>query len=181
LEDSPLLLGHREPMDQFKLWLRLWSADAILWIGDVFHSGKPEHASHFRPIADWNLIGPVMGNFTSSCTFRPGTFSRSEDSILARQFLVVESDTLSRDQIGSVFKYLQQRLHYRLHCIVDTGGKSLHGWFSPPSPRHEPGLKAGLTALGCDPKLFSRSQPVRVPGAFRDGNTQRLIWIRDLI
>jgi len=25
---------------------------AFVWIGDVFSSGKPEHRTHFRPIAD---------------------------------------------------------------------------------------------------------------------------------
>jgi hypothetical protein len=38
-------------------------------------------------------------------------------------------------------------------------------------------LKVGLTAFGCDPRLFNYSQPVRVPGAFREGKLQRLIWL----
>ena len=40
-------------------------------------------------------------------------------------------------------------------------------------------MKAALTVFGCDPKLFTYSQPVRVPGAWRDGKLQRLIWLRD--
>jgi len=39
-------------------------------------------------------------------------------------------------------------------------------------------MKAGLEAFGCDPKVFTYSQPVRVPGAWRDGKMQRLIWLR---
>ena len=31
--------------------------------------------------------------------------------------------------------------------------------------------------FGCDPKVFTYSQPVRVPGAFREGRLQRLIWL----
>jgi hypothetical protein len=72
------------------------------------------------------------------------------------------------------------RLKYRLHCIIDTAGKSLHGWFEAPRNKVlENRLKAGLVAFGCDPKVFTYSQPVRVPGAFRDGRLQRLVWLKD--
>jgi hypothetical protein len=40
-------------------------------------------------------------------------------------------------------------------------------------------LKAGLEVFGCDPKVFTYSQPVRVPGAWREGRLQRLIWLRE--
>lgn len=40
-------------------------------------------------------------------------------------------------------------------------------------------LKAGLEVFGCDPKVFTYSQPVRVPGAWREGKLQRLIWLRE--
>ncbi len=61
---------------------------------------------------------------------------------------------------------LRRRLHYDLQCIVDTAGKSLHAWFDAPRSKvFENRLKAGLVAFGCDPKVFTYSQPVRVPGA----------------
>ena len=79
---------------------------------------------------------------------------------------MVESDTLSRDEVGAVFAYLTRRLRYKLHCIIDTAGKSLHAWFdAPPNKAFESRLKVGLEVFGCDPKVFSYSQPVRVPGA----------------
>ncbi|HEY6009240.1 MAG TPA: hypothetical protein VIU40_13020 [Geobacteraceae bacterium] len=181
LEDSPLAADARDPEDQFRLWLTLWPPDSTLWIGDVFDSGKPEHASHFRTVADWSQIGPCMGNFTCPSAFRSGCHSRADDNVARRHFLVVESDTLSRDEIGAVFAHLRRRLHYRLHCIIDTAGKSLHAWFSPPqTPVREARLKAWLKGLGCDPKMFGHSQPARVPGAFRDGRLQKLIWLREL-
>ena len=62
---------------------------------------------------------------------------------------------------------------------LDTGGKSLHAWFDAPRNKVlETRLKAGLVAFGCDPKVFTYSQPVRVPGAWRDGKLQRLVWLR---
>jgi len=178
LEDSPLLVADRDPEDQFRTWLRLWPACSTVWIGDVYSSGRPEHRSHFRPVAEWYQIGPAMGNFTCGSAFKPGSYQRSNQSLDGQRFLVVESDSLSRDEVGAIFAYLQRRLHYQLHCIIDTAGKSLHAWFeSPRDEVRERRLKAGLVVFGCDPKVFTYSQPVRVPGAWRDGKLQRLVWV----
>ncbi len=92
----------------------------------------------------------------------------------------MESDTLGHDEVGAVFAYLRRRLRYELHCIIDTAGKSLHAWFDAPRSRLLEGrLKVGLEALGCDPRMFTCSQPVRVPGAWREGKLQRLVWLRE--
>ena len=178
LQDSPLVVADRDPDEQFRTWLNIWPAHSTVWIGNVYSTGKPEHATHFRPVSDWYQIGPVMGNYTCASAFKPGTYSRSNETIEGQRFMVVESDSLSKAEIGAVFSYLQRRLHYRLHAIIDTAGKSLHGWFGvPPNKLMEDRLKVGLTAFGCDPSVFTYSQPVRVPGAFREGKLQRLIWV----
>ena len=180
LAESPLLVADRDAEQQFRTWLKLWPACSRVWIGDIYSSGKPEHQTHFRPISDWYQIGPVMGNYTCGSSFKPGSYSRCNENLNGHRFLVVESDILTRDEVGAVFAYLSQRLRYRLHCIIDTAGKSLHGWFdAPPNKVFENRLKAGLQVFGCDPKVFTYSQPVRVPGAWRDGKLQRLIWLRD--
>jgi len=179
LEDSPLAVSERDAEDQFRTWLKLWPACSTVWIGDVYSSGKPEHRTHFRPVGEWYQIGPVMGNFTCGSSFKPGSFSRSNENLTGHRFMVVESDTLSKDEVGAVFAYLRRRLRYPLHGIIDTAGKSLHGWFDAPrSKMLENRLKAGLEEFGCDPKVFTYSQPVRVPGAFRDGKLQKLVWLR---
>jgi hypothetical protein len=180
LEESPLLVAERDAQDQFRTWLKLWPACSTVWIGDVYSSGKPEHRTNFRPVADWYQIGPVMGNFTCGSSFRPGSFSRCNENLNGQRFLVIESDVLSKDEVGAIFSYLRRRLHYRLHCIVDTAGKSLHAWFDAPKNRlFESRLKAGLEVFGCDPKVFTCSQPVRVPGAWRNGKLQRLVWLKE--
>jgi len=179
LADSPLLVADRDAEDQFRTWLKLWPACSRVWIGGVYSSGKPEHRTHFRPVAEWYQIGPVMGNYTCGSSFKPGCYARSNENLNGHRFLVVESDTLTRDEVGAVFAYINRRLRFNLHAIIDTAGKSLHGWFDAPCNRTaEQRLKAGLVVFGCDPKLFTYSQPVRVPGAFRDGRLQRLIWLR---
>ncbi len=180
LSASPLQVSERDPDDQFRTWLKLWPAHCHVWVGDVFSSGKPEHRTHFRPVSDWYQIGPVLGNYTCGSSFKPGSFQRSNENLNGHRFLVIESDTLGKDEVGAVFAYLRRRLRYRLHCIIDTGGKSLHAWFDAPRNKVlESRLKAGLVAFGCDPKVFTYSQPVRVPGAFRDGRLQKLVWLRD--
>ena len=180
LGESPLLVAQREADDQFRTWLKLWPACSTVWIGDVYSSGKPEHRTHFRSVADWHQIGPVMGNYTCGSSFKPGCWQRSNENLSGHRFMVIESDTLTRDEVGAVFAYLRRRLHYDLHCIIDTAGKSLHAWFdAPPNMIFENRLKAGLEVFGCDPKVFTWSQPVRVPGAWRDGKLQRLIWLKN--
>ncbi len=180
VEDSPLQVCQRDAEDQFRTWLKLWPAHCHVWIGDIFSSGKPEHKTHFRPVADWYQIGPVMGNFTCGSSFKPGSFQRSNTNCNGMRFLVIESDTLAKDEVGAVFAYLNLRLHFNLHAVIDTAGKSLHGWFDTPrDKRIEARLKAVLSVFGCDPKLFTYSQPVRVPGAYRDGKLQRIVWLKD--
>jgi hypothetical protein len=180
LAESPLQVSERDGNEQFRTWLKLWPAHSTVWIGDVYSSGKPEHRTHFRPVADWYQIGPVLGNFTCGSSFKPDSYQRSNETIDGHRFLVLESDTLSRDEVGAVFAYVRRRLRYKLHCIIDTAGKSLHAWFDAPRTRlHEGRLKAALQVFGCDPKVFTYSQPVRVPGAFRDGRLQRLVWLRE--
>lgn len=180
IEESPLQVAERDADGQFRTWLKLWQPCSTVWIGDVFSSGRPEHRTHFRPVSEWYQIGPVMGNYTCGSSFKPGSFSRCNENLNGQRFMVVESDTLSKDEVGAVFAYLQRRLRYPLHCIIDTAGKSLHGWFDAPKRKViENRLKAGLHVFGCDPKVFTYSQPVRVPGAFREGKLQRLIWLRE--
>jgi hypothetical protein len=180
IADSPLQVCHRDADDQFRTWLKLWPAHCHVWIGDIYSSGKPEHRTNFRPVADWYQIGPAMGNFTCGSSFKPGSFQRSNAHCNGTRFLVIESDTLAKDEVGAVFSYLNRRLHFNLHAVIDTAGKSLHGWFDAPrDKRIEARLKAVLTAFGCDPKLFTYSQPVRVPGAYRDGRLQRIVWLKD--
>jgi len=177
-ESSPVGLCELTGPQQFAAWLGIWEPHSVVWIGDVYSSGKPEHAGHFRTVGEWQKIGPVMGNFTCGSAFRPGSCRRGNDSVSGQRFLVVESDILSKEQVGAVFAWMVERLRIRLHCIIDTAGKSLHGWFDAPRKDIEARLKAALEGLGCDPKVFTYSQPVRVPGALREGKLQELVWLR---
>ena len=76
-----------------------------------------------------------------------------------------------------MFKWLKNLVQLKLCAIVDTAGKSLHAWFEYPTEDTVNELRIVLPELGCDPKLFTPSQPVRLPGAERDGKMQRLVYL----
>lgn len=160
-------------------WLGLWEADDVVWVGSTYDSGQEYHKENFRTAREWLSVAQPPGQFTCGSAFKAGSFSRKNEHA-SRRFMVIESDTLSKREIGAVFQWLRKKLGYTMHCIVNTGGKSLHGWFElPPHPIFESRLKVALTVLGCDPALFKPSQPVRVPGAYREpGVKQSLLWLR---
>ena len=176
-EESPVRLSENHE-DDWKLWLELWKAEDVIWCGDTYDSGQEHHKNNFCTPADWNLRRPA-GNFTCGSAFQPGTFSRKNEHTV-RRFMVIESDTLTKPEMGAIFRWMICKMGYKLQCVVDTGGKSIHGWFNlPPCALFEERLKVALTALGCDPALFKPSQPVRVPGIERTpGTWQTLLWIR---
>lgn len=181
MADSPMCVTGNEP-DHWKLLLQKFEPDDVLWIGDKFDSGRPEHAKHFKTAGDWLRHRVAPAPFICPVTFKNTSCARSNDNIVARRFLVVESDTLSRDEVGAVFRWLHTGCDLNLVAIVDTGGKSLHGWFEFEEDLL-PNLKTVLPAFQCDPKLFTASQPVRMPGVLRDGVTgkyQKLVYLSEV-
>ena len=161
----------------WRLLLQRFHPDDVVWIGEKFDSGKPEHARQFRTAGEWLGSTEAPAPLICPATFRPDSINRSNENVVARRFLVVESDTLGKDAVGSVFCWLRDRVKLPLTAIVDTAGKSLHAWFVYPPPDVVDELKLVLPVLGCDPKLFTASQPVRLPGALRDGRHQRLVYL----
>lgn len=156
----------------------LFADDDIVWIGrDVHDTGSPGHRWRFRPALQWMAEPKCPGTFICPSAFKPGVHSRCDANVLVPRYLVVESDILDRNQIGAIFRWLEKEAHLDLHAVVDTAGKSLHGWFKYPPPELLKKLKVILPAMGCDPALFKPSQPCRLPGAIRDGKSQTLIYI----
>lgn len=183
-ESSPRPLGEDDPEEAWRLMLFLFEPTDVLWIGrDTRDSANDGHndewidfcRSRFRMAKEWQLEKECPGNFTCPSTFRPGSFSRSNGNVLVRRYLVVESDTLAKDAICSVFKFISQ--FCRLRAIVDTAGKSLHGWFDLPGGKIFNDLQVMLPELGCDRALFKPSQPCRLPGAWRGEKLQTLIYL----
>jgi hypothetical protein len=158
--------------------LKLFEAGDVIWIGEKYDSGGEVHQANFLLREEWlNQSGSSTKPFICPCSFKNSSVSRCDENLLHRRFLVVESDILSRDQVGSIFRWMREEVGMTLRAVVDTAGKSLHGWFNFPTAVVLEELKIMLPHMACDPGLFRPSQPVRLPGALRDGRFQKLIFL----
>jgi hypothetical protein len=170
-----------EPLaEQWIPVLCLFEPNDVVWVGrDLGDTGKLGHRWRFRTSEDWLNGGRYPGRYICPNAFLPGVHSRSERNVAKRCFLVVESDDpIVGRQVGAVFRFLESEKGMRLRAVVDTGGKSLHGWFEYPDPNTIKGLRNLLRVLKCDLKMFGASQPCRLPGSVRGdtGRPQRLIY-----
>lgn len=163
VEQTRLLLGAFRPGDH-------------VWIGDRSDSGLPDHSVCFKPVEEWLKCAEFHSQLICPVAFKPDCCSRSNENVVARRFLVVESDTLSKDEVGAVFRWLSEAVGAELLAVIDTAGKSLHAWFAWPGDDQLDEMKLVLPALGCDPKLFTASQPVRLAGGLREGKVQSLAY-----
>jgi hypothetical protein len=171
---SPVSSSDQEKDHQ--LLLSLFNADDRIWIGN-----KPEDSGHernFRTAAEWMAKDRAPGNFTCPATFTDCAINRSNSNVKTRRFLVVESDELTTVEQCSVYRWLNESGIMKLRALVSTGGKSVHAWFDFPREETLAELRIILPALRFDPRLFTASQPCRLPGAFRKekGRWQSLIW-----
>ena len=173
---SPVVVPS-DAREHWKLLVARFNEGDIVWIGDKFDSGKPENAKSFRSTGEWQLVDAAPAQFICPVAFKPGSYARTNVNVMTRRFLVVESDVLGKDEVGAVFRWLKEQVELDLVAIVDTAGKSLHAWFQYPEEARVVELKVALPELGCDPKLFTASQPVRLPSAMRDGKPQRLVYL----
>ena len=90
---------------------------------------------------------------------------------------MLEFDRIDRDTQAAVLLHLSERAP--LTMVVDSGGKSLHGWIFVAGKTDEqlrPFFQR-VCALGADPATWSRSLFVRMPDGRRDnGNRQHVLF-----
>ena len=181
LADSPSPVP-ADPAEHWRLILSRYEPRETLWMADeVYYSGEREDGrefSHCFQITDyWLFRTQVPGVFICPAVLDVRATRRSNENVVRRPFIVVESDTLNRDEVGAVFQWLISQ-GLRLRFVVDTSRRSLHGWFEAPDLENLECLKAILPELGVDKKVLTMTQPVRLPGAInpKTGKHQRLIY-----
>jgi hypothetical protein len=171
-----------ENLDDATMFLRLFPADAVLWIAkDIYQTGKPEHAKLFRTRADWEAeTFAAPGTRISPSSFKPGSSSRCAESVEEHLFNVIETDEIgegkmyaSKDEFCSLIRWLQEACGWQLAAIVDSGRRSLHAWFRHPGETDMATMAEHATALGLDSKFSEPSQPWRLPGVKREGSETR--------
>lgn len=98
-----------------------------------------------------------------------------------RRFLIIEGDKLEGEPIpkdwqAAILLHLGRKAPLAL--AVDSGGKSLHGWFyceGTPEPTLRGFFHEAVT-LGADPKLWCPNQFCRMPGGTRDNGNQQTVF-----
>ena len=170
VERSPIELP--EELIEHQWWQLLCQLPPTdnIWIGDLNETGDPRFANRFRTVKDWlQTERRCPGPFICPAHFKPGACERSSANVVQNRFLIVESDTLTKDEVSSVFLWLKESWH--LVAVIDTGNKSLHGWFQRPSdlkPGEFADAKIVLESLGCDGAMFKPAQATRLPGWVRE-------------
>lgn len=185
--DSPLNLepSHDAQARQMIEWL--FTPEDLLWMGSTHDSGNPSHRDNFRKAKDWLKV-PELPPRLSAGTYREGSYSRSQGSLTTRPFLIIESDDLighkpstddereeNRRLNAGLMRFLANRFHLELRALIDTGGKSLHGWFTHPGDETTRALARLLDGLAIDSAVFHRAScaPLRAPGCLHEVTGKR--------
>ena len=175
-EASPIRFDDDEP-HAAEILERLFPGDPWLCAGSKY-SFSTLPLSHFKTAA--GALEQIVPSPMLSKWGRTKAGKQSQHTLEAtgaRRFLVIEGDGTSKDQQAAVLLHLAQRAP--LSLVVDSGGKSLHGWFFVAGKTDEqlaPFFRRAC-ALGADRGLWLRSQFVRMPDGTRDnGNRQHIIF-----
>ena len=183
--DSPMIPPH-DTDEQAKLMLRsLFAPDSILWLGDQFDSGSPHHAANFRTRDEWTTLQTLPPRIAAG-TFQEGSISRNAASLAITPFIVIESDELigekprtdsqraeNKQKCAALFAFLTDRFKLTLRAVIDTGNRSLHGWFDRPSPAAVTALVSLAEALAIDAPVITQAyRPLRLPGCLHAATGQ---------
>jgi len=172
----------------------LFPEDAIVWTGEVFHSGT-RHANHWRNVVAWqDSTAGEIGPMTTPAVWNAGTTSRNAENVLAVPFTVLDFDGFDgrkpdkpeeidkhrRDSLALI-RWIREGLRWQLAAIVWTGSKSMHAWFHSPPTDVLHSLKDAASALGIDAGLIGRPEhPCRLPGQRHEktGGISRVLWLQ---
>jgi hypothetical protein len=103
----------------------------------------------------------------------------SDSGVAAFRHVLVEMDEKTKDEQWTILK--ESKLP--LSVVIDSGGKSLHGWVRVDASNKEEWnerrdvVYRQLEALGIDPKNKNASRFSRLAGVMRDGHEQKLLAI----
>lgn len=177
-ESSPVAYKAPESWNPHSMLQGLYGPTDLLWMGNVYDTGLPHHTANFKTRDEW-LQHEKLPPRLAAGTFKIGSTSRSQNSVLTAPYIVLESDTLighkpetleekALNQCLSygLIRYAQEALGLNLRAVVDTQGKSLHAWFDKPSPEQVEAILAMADGLRIDKEVMNQAQilPLRAPG-----------------
>jgi len=160
----------------------LFPPDAVLWMGEPYDTGKEKHRENFKPCREWLAMDSLPSRIAAG-HFRPGSISRSKESLLAPSFAIIESDDLighkptdageraqNKALSYALAGYCQHELGLHLRAVIDTGNKSLHLWFDRPPTRAMAAVRTLAPGLRIDTGLLDScaTAPLRMPGCLHE-------------
>lgn len=169
----------------------LFKGDPILCVGGTLKQCYSEALSQFEGLENAQFIVPSPMMAHKGVSKSTGRMSpRALEIVGPRKYLVVECDFTPEDAEAagkssqelclSVLGLL--RTYRDLVCVVDSGGKSVHGWFLVTDDDLQDDGKLirfmqYAVAHGADKKTWTKNQLVRLPGGLRDnGKRQRILF-----
>ena len=141
LQESPYPLAKVPVKDQWRLFIagmfqqpQYHFQAGLIWVGWPWDTSGPQHVVNFKTRNDWLAGAAPARPQVSTCTFKAAGESKRE-YVETHDFFIVESDAIDREKFGNVVRWIQR--YAKLRAVVDTGGKSRHGWFDRPAPPRE--------------------------------------------
>ena len=151
--------------------------------------GRPNSKGTFLQRDEWiknHFTPPVSSMWTNKDSkgayvrINPCIEENGSDSGVANfRHVLVEMDEKTKDEQWTILK--ESKLP--LSVVIDSGGKSLHGWVRVDASNKEEWnerrdvVYRQLEALGIDPKNKNASRFSRLAGVMRNGNEQKLLAI----
>lgn len=190
-EESTVRMDWEPKNDPAMFMKHLYSPDDLVFIGGQHSRGMLGET--IRPAVEWqryfergDRAAPHI--IANPLTGRPGRTKggkltlRGDSCVKSFRFAVVEFDDIPKSEQAAFFLYAK----LPISAIIDSGGKSLHGWVRVDArdadtwTRHvERNLfDRLLRPLGVDSACKNESRMSRLPGHLRDtGNRQRLLFL----
>lgn len=191
-ESSPVRIDWPPEEDAARLLAALYAPEEWLYIGGAQEPGIM--GGNIRTVREWLAHFEAGGDscphiIPNPLTGQPGPKKdgegftlRGDSCVAAWRYVVCEFDHVTHAAQAAF--WLAARLP--LAVVVDSGGKSLHGWLRVDCPdadtwerEVEQDLFPGLLApLGADPACKNEARMSRTPGHLRDtGRIQRLLYL----
>lgn len=192
---SPIIFDHPESAPHDFI-LSLFKPDDLLWMGEPYDTGKPQHASNFKACREWLKLNTLPSRIAAG-TFHSGSISRSKNNVKTSPFILIESDDLigrkpctqeerERNKALScaLIGYAQDKLGLTLRAVIDTGNKSLHAWYDRPPEAAMNAIRKMAAGLHIDEAILERCQssPLRMPHCIHEktNTAARLLYLNPI-
>jgi hypothetical protein len=144
-----------------------------------------------KPCEQWVVEGgvseqvvPNPNRIAFGKTKKGSTSAHCRDAVGPRHFLVIEFDDeeLGHDRQATLIRFLRDVAGGRLRMLVDSGGKSLHGWFqASPCEAVNWSFMRLACRLGADPRMWLPEQFARTPNATRSNGAFQKTYYLDAL